>query len=187
MPAKAELEIVAHHEAGHAVVALAFCATGLRASIKPRGKRMGWVRHSPLPRYAEPESVPLISLAGPFAQRRIAPRSNWLTSDFNRVCRMIKGGSENQKKYLAFIVDLAEKTVDYFWADIKVAAKALLKHETLTGDEITVAIRAARRRSGRRPRVYDPPEFRSLKKTSSCLKLDIAVAAFDLDRPAIAG
>jgi hypothetical protein len=27
-------EIAAHHEAGHAVVALAFCATGLRGSIR---------------------------------------------------------------------------------------------------------------------------------------------------------
>jgi hypothetical protein len=36
---------------------------------------MGRVRHGPLPRYAE--SVLLIPLAGPFAQRRFAPRSNW--------------------------------------------------------------------------------------------------------------
>jgi hypothetical protein len=42
----------------------------------------------------------------------------------------------NKQKYLAHTVDLAERIVDYFWADVKVAAKALHKHETLTGDEI---------------------------------------------------
>jgi hypothetical protein len=36
-------------EAGHAVVALAFCATGLHASIKRRGTSAGRVAHDPRP------------------------------------------------------------------------------------------------------------------------------------------
>jgi hypothetical protein len=165
MPAKPRArtdtrKIAAHHEAGHAVVALAFLATGLRASIKPRGMRNGWVRHDPLP-YRTADVVLFITLAGPFAHRRFAPRSNWLTSDFNRVCRMIKGSSEKEKKYLASIVDDAEQIVDYFWTDIRVTAKALLEHETLTGDEILTVIRAGRRKRRRRRRVGDPPTFAS--------------------------
>jgi hypothetical protein len=70
-----------------------------------------------------------------------------------------RGTAANKEKYLAYIVDRAEEIVDYFWTDIKVAAKALLKHETLTGDEISATIRAARRRSRRRCRVGDPPAF----------------------------
>jgi len=57
------------------------------------------------------------------------------------------------------MVDHAEQIVDYFWIDIKVAAKALLKHETLSGDELAAVIRAARRKSRRRRRIGDPPAF----------------------------
>jgi hypothetical protein len=70
-----------------------------------------------------------------------------------------EGPAANKQKFLEFLVDDIKKIVNYFWADIKVAAKALLKHETLTGDEIAAAIREARRKSRRRPRIYDPPEF----------------------------
>jgi hypothetical protein len=35
---------------------------------------------------------------------------------------------------------------------------------TLTGDELAAAVREARRKTRRRLRVYDPPEFGSLKK-----------------------
>jgi hypothetical protein len=105
-----------------------------------------------------------ITLAGPFAHRRFAPISNWLTGDFVVVEKMIfgkgsKGTAATKQKYLTYIVYHAEGIVDYFWADIRVAAKALLKHETLTGDEISAVIRAARRKSRRRRRIGDPLEF----------------------------
>jgi len=57
-----------------------------------------------------------------------------------------KGTAAAKEKHLAFLVDHAKQFVDYFWPDIKVAAKALLEHETLTGDEISAVIRAARRK-----------------------------------------
>jgi hypothetical protein len=105
-----------------------------------------------------------ITLAGPFAHRRFAPRSNWLTGDFVVVEKMIfgkgsKGTAATKQKYLTYIVDHAEGIVDDFWADIRVAAKALLKHETLTGDEISAVIRAAQRKSRRRRRIGDPLGF----------------------------
>jgi ATP-dependent Zn protease len=155
-----ERKIAAYHEAGHAVVALGLSVTVRRASIRPG--RVGYgrvVTHGP----PEPADVLLfITLAGPFAHRRFAPRSNWLTSDFAIAEKMIsgsKGTAASKEKYLAYIADHAEQIVDYFWADIKVAAKGLLKHETLTGDEISAMIRAARRKSRRRCRIGDPPAF----------------------------
>jgi hypothetical protein len=56
-------------------------------------------------------------------------------------------------------VDHAEKAVAFFWNDIKVAARALLTYETLTGDELAAAIRAARQKTRRRLRIGDPPAF----------------------------
>ena len=93
----------------------------------------------------------LIALAGPFA-RHFAPKSDWIAaSDFNSVLRTIfdkgsKGSPEKKQNFLEYIVDHAEQAVAFFWNDIKVAAKALLKHETQTGDELAAAIRAARQR-----------------------------------------
>jgi hypothetical protein len=143
-------EIAAHHEAGHAVIALAFCVPVRRASIRAgRASNGRVVTHG----HPEPADVLLfITLAGPFAHRRFAPRSNWLTSDFAIVEKMIFGKGScgttaAKRKHAVYAVDHAEQIVDYFWADIKVAAKALLKHETLTGDEISAAIRASRRKS----------------------------------------
>jgi hypothetical protein len=105
----------------------------------------------------------LIALAGPFA-RRFAPKSDWIAaSDFNSVLKTIyyngKGSPEKKQRFLEYIVDHAEQAVAFFWNDIKVAAKALLKHETQTGDELAAAIRAARQKTRRRLRIGDPPTF----------------------------
>ena len=56
-------------------------------------------------------------------------------------------------------MDHAEQAVAFFWNDIKVAAKALLKSATQTGDELAAAIRAARQKTRRRLRIGDPPTF----------------------------
>jgi hypothetical protein len=133
------IEEAAYHEAGHAVLALACQAIVRRATIKPRG--------------------------GPFAQRRFAPKSDWIAaSDFNSVLKTIfdkgsKGSPEKKQKFLEYIVDHAEQAVAFFWNDIKVAARALLTYETLTGDELAAAIRAARQKTRRRLRIGDPPAF----------------------------
>ena len=109
-----------------------------------------------------------ILLAGPTAQKRFAPRSNWLTADFNTIIKIIKRmGAANKDKSMpaSFGNDLAnirrqvEQIVHYFWNDIEAGAKELVKHETLTGDEIAAAIRIARRKTGRRQRIGDPPAF----------------------------
>lgn len=149
MPSQRE---IAYHEAGHAVIALGFGESVRRATIKPRAGSRGQVT---LGGRQCGETALYITLAGPLAQRRFAPRSNWLTGDFAIAEKMIfgKGSSGTaavKEKYLTAMVASAEQIVDFFWIDIKVAAKALLKHETLTGDEISAAIRAARRKKRRR-------------------------------------
>jgi hypothetical protein len=158
------IEEAAYHEAGHAVLALACQATVRRATIKPHRNRRGRVIFDS---HLDPKAdlMMLIALAGPFAQRRFAPKSDWIAaSDFNSVLKTIydkgsKGSPEKKQKFLEYIVDHAEQAVAFFWNDIKVAARALLKRETLTGDELAAAIRAARQKARRRLRIGDPPAF----------------------------
>jgi hypothetical protein len=137
-------------------------ATVRRATIRPRGALRGRVIFDS---HLEPKAdlMMLIALAGPFA-RRFAPKSDWIAaSDFNSVLKTIyyngKGSPEKKQRFLEYIVDHAEQAVAFFWNDIKVAAKALLKHETQTGDELAAAIRAARQKTRRRLRIGDPPTF----------------------------
>jgi hypothetical protein len=156
MPVGITREIAAHHEAGHAVVALV-CDVPVRyASIKPLKKTLGRVAYGA----DDPILTMIISLAGPQAQRRFAPRSDWFGhGDMVLVQDMILGKRSKlteagKDTLLEFVADHAIMFVDYFWADIKAVAKALLKRETLTGDdEILDVIRTARRQSGRRGRV----------------------------------
>jgi hypothetical protein len=157
------IEHAAYHEAGHAVLALVCQATVRRATIGARGALRGRVIFDS---HLEPKAdlMMLIALAGPFAQRRFAPKSDWIAaSDFNSVLKTIydngKGSPEKKQRFLEYIVDHAEQAVAFFWNDIKVAAKALLKHETQTGDELAAAIRAARQKTRRRLRIGDPPTF----------------------------
>ena len=163
-------EIAAYHEAGHAVVALALSVTALHVSIKPSGDSLGRVIHHGLPA-PDDDSAVFISLAGPFAQKRFAPESNWLTSDIAIVEQIVakRGGTAAEtKKHLMALCDHALRIVDYFWNDIQVTAQALLKHRTMTGNEITSAIRAARKKSRRRCRAGDPPEFAVVQACRSC-------------------
>src|SRR5258705_11090518 len=114
--------IAAHHEAGHAVIALAFLVPVRSASIRPRRASFGRVITPELPDTAVDVQL-FITLAGPFAHRRFAPRSSWLT-DVGLAANMIlgeggKGTAAAKQKHLAYMVRRAEEAVDYFWADIK--------------------------------------------------------------------
>ena len=113
MPSQRE---IAYHEAGHAVIALGFGESVRRATIKPRAGSRGQVT---LGGRQCGETALYITLAGPLAQRRFAPRSNWLTGDFAVAEKMIfgKGSSGTaavKEKYLTAMVASAEQIVDCF-------------------------------------------------------------------------
>jgi len=78
VPAKKIRKIAAYHECGHAVVALALGESVRCATIKPRAGNRGQVTVGG--RIGDCETALFITLAGPFAHRRFAPRSNWLTT-----------------------------------------------------------------------------------------------------------
>lgn len=86
----------------------------------------------------------MIYLAGPFAQRRFAPRSNWRSGndDFDIVKKERARGRRGPvpQSELASMESLARQLVDQLWTDIRAVAKALLKHGTLTGRQIRGAI-----------------------------------------------
>jgi hypothetical protein len=150
MPAKITPQIAAHHEAGHAVVGLVLEIPIRYAMIKPRGKIRGQVGYGP---NKSPVFGLIASLAGPQAQRRFAPRSDWFGGgDMVVVQKAIYGKrckltAKKKDSLLKFVAEHAMMFVDYFWADIKAVAKALLKRQRLTGEEVLHAIRAARRRA----------------------------------------
>jgi hypothetical protein len=163
-------QIAAYHEAGHAVIALALSVTRLHVSIEPKGSSLGRVVHLGLPG-PDDDSAILISLAGPLAQRRFAPDSEWPTNDLAAVDEIVAarvGTAAERAENLASLCDHAVRIVDHFWEDITVTANALLKRTTMTGDEITSEIRAARKGSRRRCRPADPPAFALVDGCASC-------------------
>src|ERR1700676_301560 len=129
------IEEAAYHEAGHAVLALACQAIVRRATIKPRGALRGRVIFDS---HLGPKAdlMMLIALAGPFAQRRFAPKSDWIAaSDFNSVLKAIfdkgsRGRLRKSKSFWNILWTVPNRPSLSFGNDIKVAARALLTYET---------------------------------------------------------
>jgi hypothetical protein len=149
-----EIEATAYHEAGHAIVGAGLGAIVKVATVKPRGKILGRVRFAACP--DDHESELLCTLAGPFAQKRFAPRSAWRSGnrDFDNAKKLvvsrIHGKGTVAQKYLAYMEARAAQVVNVFWIDIEAVAKALLERETMTGREIRAVIRNAQTKRGRR-------------------------------------
>jgi hypothetical protein len=153
--APTSIENVAYHEAGHAAVALGIGATVGLATIKPHGDIEGKVTVS-RGRCRYIESSLFITLAGPFAQRRFAPRSDWRNAnhDFAKVKKEVTldyGRGTAAQEYHDFLEARAEQLVDEWWIEIEDVAAALLKYETMTGREIRAVMHKARRKPRRRP------------------------------------
>jgi hypothetical protein len=134
----------------------------VRATMKPRGNYFGRVHYARLSR--EDDDITLIiTLAGLFAQKRVARPMSAIVGcagDIAFVEKKIYGRGSNipeaeRDKALAYVARRSEEAVDYCWEDIKVVAKALLEHQTMTGDEILAVIREARRKDRRRIRTGD--------------------------------
>jgi hypothetical protein len=167
-------QIAGYHEAGHASLCARLGVRIRRATIKScAGEYAGEVRHKQIFRPGDleidddspgvrlrTERALLITLAGPYAQKRFAPRSNWFhrnrtgslagDADFDKahniVGRLFGDGTDVARKYLAYIKARAARLVDYWWFDIEAIATALIERGTLTGAQIWEVIREARNR-----------------------------------------
>jgi hypothetical protein len=85
----------------------------------------------------------VIFFAGPLAERLIAPRSNWrrgAEEDFGRAAELliVLGGydDEHRRLYERLLLRRTELILDEHWQCIEVVADALLKHCTLSGDQV---------------------------------------------------
>jgi hypothetical protein len=126
-------EAVAYHAAGHAVAAhsldVPFSHVGINeqpdsrgrvAGIKPNRRRQDW-----LERYC------IVTLAGPFAQRRYNPRSHW---------RYGGSGGKVARTYCRFLEARVEALVAQRWPAIEAVARALLLRKTMSRDEVRQTI-----------------------------------------------
>ena len=150
--AKQWREITAYHEAGHAVVAHRLHVRVKSVTIRPDVGSSGMTKLDL--RYLNDAKRILITLAGPYAQRRFAPRSRWRSSstsgvtlnsglDFDTVTGLIydeRGNGNAAKFYRRYAEAKAKQLVDDWWRHIEAVAKVLLERETLTGTELSQVI-----------------------------------------------
>ena len=145
-----EHAIAAHHEAGHAVVANRLGLMVRSVSIAADGGGL-----TKLTGVGSGERAILITLAGPYAQRRYAPHSRWRwrnhlgflpqaghARDFDIVTaligRMEHGTVKVSRAYRRYVEVRAEELVEQYWQRIEAVAQALIERRTLTGDEMKV-------------------------------------------------
>jgi hypothetical protein len=133
--------IAAHHEAGHAIVAHKLGVTVRSVSIDQDGG--GVTKHN---RIVGNERAILISLAGPYAQRRYAPKSHWRARshtgfksgrDFDDVVDLIyamHGTGKAAEAYHRYVEARAEQPVEQHWKQIEHLAQQLVQHGTVTGE-----------------------------------------------------
>jgi hypothetical protein len=153
-------DIVAYHEAGHAVAAvklrLKLDAVTIAASTEAQGKLsfanplrgidLRWDSSDRARMKAE--KLIVASLAGPFAQKRYKPRSQWRVAgsgfgiivergtDFDK----LHGNGKVATRYGAYVCAVAEQLVEQNWESIGRLARLLIERKTLTADEIRAVI-----------------------------------------------
>ncbi len=99
----------------------------------------------------------LVNLAGPYAHRRCAPRSDWRqtrhhhhfggTTDFSHVSdfvnRLYGDDPKVIRPYLRFVEARAEQLVEQHWPEIEHVAARLLERRKITGQELKEAMHDA--------------------------------------------
>jgi hypothetical protein len=174
----------AYYAAGCVAVALGIGVSVEGAAINPRWKHEAevdlgyeWERNL--------ETWHLICLAGPFAQRFFRPGSDWRTGcrDFDIVKReRTRYHGQVWKEELRLMETIADRLVAHFSDDVDAIAKALLKHQKLTGLQIQAVVDEARR-NPRFPqcsphRLHPLAHYRAL--AARC-DVDLMQAAFELE------
>ena len=151
-PTDRQRHVAAYHEAGHAVVAIGLGAKVKSVSIAGKSVSIAGGGGITDVRYGRgemrEERAILIMLAGPYAQRRYAPRSSWRGDshagfrsgyDFDNVTGLIferHGKGKLAETYWRYMEARAEELVEQNWKYIGQVAEALLQRETLTGEEM---------------------------------------------------
>jgi hypothetical protein len=133
----------AFHESGHAVTALVFGRKVKGVSIDDDGDG----GKTDIKLGANERSI-LIALAGPYAQRRHAPDSEWRSrnhtgfrgdTDFDVVTDWIWeefGEGDVAEKYWAFVEARAEQLINQHWDRIERVAQVLIERGVIEGTEL---------------------------------------------------
>jgi hypothetical protein len=160
------IQKAAYHEAGHAVAAFYKACPIKDVSILPGTVSVGKsARKALLSRIGEEEFITnediirrnrgriqdaiFISLAGPFAQRRFDPNSDWNDdreySDFDEVSELIGELGHRGEVATAFrqyMEASITEFIDLSWPMIEAVAHRLAERRTITRDEMTKVVAA---------------------------------------------
>jgi hypothetical protein len=132
-----EREIVAHHEAGHAVIAFMLGVPVECVTIEPFEGRSGITWHHK----TSPENEILITMAGPFAESKFTGRLFWAGDDEARITLLQPNLPEPREHYEVKAAALVREN----WDDIEaIAFELLFGVGRLYREQIDVAIRCSR-------------------------------------------
>lgn len=169
--ARQRIEAVAHHEAGHAVVAWAQELKFKRVAIEPEDDSLGYVAHGPLPKWFQPdlelsdrvrlraERHIVMDFAEQLAEARFRERRPryGMGADNQSALDMafrLGGSAETVEAYLRYCWCRSNDLVIMRWREIVAVAAALVAHRTLSYDDVMEVVwpgsRALRERLSRR-------------------------------------
>jgi hypothetical protein len=157
---------VAVHEAGHAVAAIlndiAFKYVTIVPGVVYAGPCDGHVRLRPPPaRYnrgglkGSPASLDfwhrrlIVNLAGPAAHKKLHPRAHWLGyagPDMTEACHVIRDihqcddNGPVTEAHFKYIEALAAACIEEYWEEIEAVAAVLIEHDTLSEDQVRIAM-----------------------------------------------
>ena len=160
------LDVVAHHEAGHAMIAYRLGIPVREVSIRPTESTAGWVWYQqPLAeiirsgntsdeRRIQMERCAMVCLAGREAQMRFdfqGLQEDDYQVDLDLVIHALNNFSSCEEEVLIYEKLLEIRTRWLFdqpmaWEMVTDLAKALLKNETMSGDEVNAAFEEVERR-----------------------------------------
>jgi hypothetical protein len=140
-------ECPAYHEAGHAVVCLAYGMPIDSASIVPDESASGYCRRKSLDNFPAWELI-TVALAGPIAETRFGRRQDKRASRGDRrqaseLAGLVCGSDREAKAFLRWRSIVAESLVDRHWPAIQAVAALLVERQTVYGWEIEQALQAA--------------------------------------------